>query len=34
VPWNIHSLSFANNPTVFSISGSELTVGEIHNPAT
>jgi autotransporter-associated beta strand protein len=34
VPWSLHSLSFANNAPAFSLSGSDLTIGEIHNPAS
>src|SRR6185436_11491530 len=33
VPWSLHSLSFDNGVPAFSISGSDLTVGEIHNPS-
>jgi hypothetical protein len=33
-PWNIHSLSFADGAPAFSVSGSNLTIGEIHNPAS
>jgi fibronectin-binding autotransporter adhesin len=31
LPWNIHSLTFAPNATTFSLTGSDLAVGEIHN---